>query len=146
MAQYQILARKPLGHPGQAQKSKESKNSIATPPRVHRTAAARRRPPLEKRAAATVPACGGYSACESLNHIKIAAVEDLNLLLIIKAEAVAIPVVIILEQLILWTDFLVVFTEKVGAEVEAVEDAFMVPIENILAVLVGLSEDLLKTG
>ncbi|KZV16724.1 pentatricopeptide repeat-containing protein mitochondrial-like [Dorcoceras hygrometricum] len=51
MAQYQILARKPSGHSGQARKSKESKNSVATPPRDRRTAAARRRPPPAQRAA-----------------------------------------------------------------------------------------------
>ncbi|KZV34407.1 hypothetical protein F511_33774 [Dorcoceras hygrometricum] len=62
MAQYQILARKPLGHPGQARKSKESKNSVATPPRVRQTAATRRRPSCEQCAAARVPACGSYSA------------------------------------------------------------------------------------
>ncbi|KZV34509.1 hypothetical protein F511_14709 [Dorcoceras hygrometricum] len=51
-----------------------------------------------------------------------------------------------IKLLIYWKDFLVVCTEKVGAEVEAVEDAVLVPRENILVVLVGLSEDLLKTG
>ncbi|KZV25255.1 hypothetical protein F511_24266 [Dorcoceras hygrometricum] len=46
MAQYHILARKLLGPPETGPKQTlEVKNSVATPPRVRRTAAARRRPP-----------------------------------------------------------------------------------------------------
>ncbi|KZV31918.1 hypothetical protein F511_04232 [Dorcoceras hygrometricum] len=52
MAQYQILGRKLLGPPGTGPKQTlEVKNSVATPPRVRRTATARRRPPPAQRAA-----------------------------------------------------------------------------------------------
>ncbi|KZV50737.1 hypothetical protein F511_09264 [Dorcoceras hygrometricum] len=61
MAQYQILARKSLGPSGTGPKvqgvEKQRRNAaLATPD------AGRRRPPHEQRAAATLPACGGYSA------------------------------------------------------------------------------------
>ncbi|KZV48592.1 myosin-8-like [Dorcoceras hygrometricum] len=52
MAQYQILDRKLLGPPGTGPKrTLEVKNSVATPPRVRRTAVARRRPPPAQDAA-----------------------------------------------------------------------------------------------
>ncbi|KZV15594.1 hypothetical protein F511_20189 [Dorcoceras hygrometricum] len=77
MAQYQILARKPLGPFGTGPKiqgvEKQRRNAAsATPSRVRRTAAARRRPPSAQRAAhfrtlrAAPPAIGTVATCSTV--------------------------------------------------------------------------------
>ncbi|KZV38591.1 hypothetical protein F511_09342 [Dorcoceras hygrometricum] len=101
MAKYQILARKLIGPPGRGPKrTLEVKNSVATPPRVRRTAAAWRSHPPAQRAAhcrtlrAARPANGtvaarSYSAavrtlqcrpfffCFSKNFLRQSALEEL---------------------------------------------------------------------
>ncbi|KZV56625.1 hypothetical protein F511_42580 [Dorcoceras hygrometricum] len=78
MAQYQILARKPLGPSGTGPKiqgvEKQRRNAASGTPEGGRTAAPAARAACGsysagvwrlqcRRAAATMPACGGYSAC-----------------------------------------------------------------------------------